>query len=187
MPTTQKSRPEGRLLEDPATFWSQTKISRGTATGIRTRVSAVRGRRPSPLDDSGLVARAWRRVPGIYSTSVEARVVRLGRPRGVRRTPIRRARPTSSERSSRATLRYCLRSRRKSGTPCGCGGIGRRAAFRSPWEQSRGGSSPLIRIRTEGPVTDGAFVVPAPCRVARVVPLPRADVRALVVVRRPAR
>ena len=24
-----------------------------TATGIRTRVSAVRGRRPSPLDDSG--------------------------------------------------------------------------------------------------------------------------------------
>src|SRR5829696_8414699 len=26
---------------------------RGTATGIRTPVSAVRGRRPSPLDDSG--------------------------------------------------------------------------------------------------------------------------------------
>jgi hypothetical protein len=25
-----------------------------TATGIRTRVSAVRGRRPSPLDDSGV-------------------------------------------------------------------------------------------------------------------------------------
>jgi hypothetical protein len=24
-----------------------------TATGIRTRVSAMRGRRPSPLDDSG--------------------------------------------------------------------------------------------------------------------------------------
>lgn len=29
------------------------RASRGTATGIRTRVSAVRGRRPSPLDDSG--------------------------------------------------------------------------------------------------------------------------------------
>src|SRR4051795_1083441 len=29
------------------------EASRGTATGIRTPVSAVRGRRPSPLDDSG--------------------------------------------------------------------------------------------------------------------------------------
>src|SRR3954471_7128477 len=28
----------------------------------------------------------------------------------------------------------------------GCGGIGRRARFRSVWERSRGGSSPLIRI-----------------------------------------
>src|SRR3712207_4751454 len=28
-------------------------LSEGTATGIRTPVSAVRGRRPSPLDDSG--------------------------------------------------------------------------------------------------------------------------------------
>ena len=28
-------------------------LPRGTATGIRTPVSAVRGRRPSPLDDSG--------------------------------------------------------------------------------------------------------------------------------------
>ena len=30
-------------------------IRASTATGIRTRVSAVRGRRPSPLDDSGVV------------------------------------------------------------------------------------------------------------------------------------
>ncbi len=28
----------------------------------------------------------------------------------------------------------------------GCGGIGRRARFRSVWGQPRGGSSPLIRI-----------------------------------------
>src|ERR1700737_3021526 len=31
---------------------------RSTATGIRTPVSAVRGRRPSPLDDSGVEARS---------------------------------------------------------------------------------------------------------------------------------
>src|SRR5579884_3631336 len=30
--------------------------------------------------------------------------------------------------------------------PRGCGGIGRRARFRSVWAQARGGSSPLIRI-----------------------------------------
>lgn len=31
----------------------QSQIAIHTATGIRTPVSAVRGRRPSPLDDSG--------------------------------------------------------------------------------------------------------------------------------------
>jgi hypothetical protein len=36
-----------------------------TATGIRTRVSAVRGRRPSPLDDSG-------EVPGLERSGVAA-------------------------------------------------------------------------------------------------------------------
>src|SRR3954469_19485335 len=30
--------------------------------------------------------------------------------------------------------------------PRGCGGIGRRARFRSVWGKPRGGSSPLIRI-----------------------------------------
>src|SRR5687768_12301395 len=32
------------------------------------------------------------------------------------------------------------------GQPRGCGGIGRRARFRSVWGRPRGGSSPLIRI-----------------------------------------
>src|SRR5690349_2492405 len=32
------------------------------------------------------------------------------------------------------------------GRPRGCGGIGRRARFRSVWASARGGSSPLIRI-----------------------------------------
>src|SRR5205823_1639519 len=37
------------------------------------------------------------------------------------------------------------------GRPRGCGGIGRRARFRSVWGKPRGGSSPLIRIaRTRG-------------------------------------
>ena len=39
----------GRLTTKPA----GRRASRSTATGIRTPVSAVRGRRPSPLDDSG--------------------------------------------------------------------------------------------------------------------------------------
>jgi hypothetical protein len=34
--------------------------------------------------------------------------------------------------------------------PRGCGGIGRRARFRSVWGQPRGGSSPLIRIAISG-------------------------------------
>jgi hypothetical protein len=34
------------------------------------------------------------------------------------------------------------------GAPRGCGGIGRRARFRSVWGKPRGGSSPLIRIAT---------------------------------------
>jgi hypothetical protein len=36
---------------------------------------------------------------------------------------------------------------RDSAPLCGCGGIGRRAGFRSLWERSRGGSSPLARTR----------------------------------------
>ena len=34
------------------------------------------------------------------------------------------------------------------GRPRGCGGIGRRARFRSVWASARGGSSPLIRIKS---------------------------------------
>src|SRR4029077_15513275 len=37
--------------------------------------------------------------------------------------------------------------------PRGCGGIGRRARFRSVWAKARGGSSPLIRISE----TSGGF------------------------------
>src|SRR5205823_10963717 len=36
--------------------------------------------------------------------------------------------------------------RRYTVPPRGCGGIGRRARFRSVWAKARGGSSPLIRI-----------------------------------------
>ena len=36
------------------------------------------------------------------------------------------------------------------GAPRGCGGIGRRARFRSVWGRPRGGSSPLIRIARSG-------------------------------------
>src|SRR4051812_46560103 len=42
--------------------------------------------------------------------------------------------------------------------PRGCGGIGRRARFRSVWGKPRGGSSPLIRIPVGGQL--GADVTP---------------------------
>jgi hypothetical protein len=41
--------------------------------------------------------------------------------------------------------------------PRGCGGIGRRARFRSVWGKPRGGSSPLIRIFAKPPQTRGFF------------------------------
>jgi hypothetical protein len=63
-----------------------------TATGIRTPVSAVRGRRPSPLDDGG----SWRailatRFPAArswgYSVGVHFRPVVQGSPVQNRRGP----------------------------------------------------------------------------------------------------
>jgi hypothetical protein len=60
----------------------------GTATGIRTRVSAVRGRRPSPLDDSGASWTGRRssstphaRVAGARRPSRAARLGKRGRRR----------------------------------------------------------------------------------------------------------
>src|SRR3954454_12669063 len=41
----------GPLKERRNPLWE--RVRKGTATGIRTPVSAVRGRRPSPLDDGG--------------------------------------------------------------------------------------------------------------------------------------
>ena len=48
-----------------------------------------------------------------------------------------------------------------SGRHCGCGEIGIHAAFRSPWGQPRGGSSPLSRMRFAGPLLP---CVSGPCR-----------------------
>ena len=109
-----------------------------TATGIRTRVSAMRGRRPSPLDDSGEIA---------------AR--RLAKPAARVRSRRLTARPRAT--GCAEPLRY-LRLRTR-----GCGGIGRRARFRSVSGQPGGGSSPLIRIASKALQT-GAFPSPAPPR-----------------------
>ena len=43
-------------------LWKAKRTS--TATGIRTRVSAMRGRRPSPLDDSGAQSDCTRLAKG---------------------------------------------------------------------------------------------------------------------------
>jgi hypothetical protein len=98
---------------------------RSTATGIRTRVSAMRGRRPSPLDDSGANRSAPRLAKPARLVPLGARARRNGQPA-----------PTWTGRTS--PLRYLRIAR-------GCGGIGRRARFRSVSGQPGGGSSPLIR------------------------------------------
>src|SRR5580693_4467103 len=46
----------------------------------------------------------------------------------------------------------------------GCGGIGRRAAFRSPCPSGRGGSSPLIRIPSEPKSSDSTVEPTSACR-----------------------
>jgi hypothetical protein len=103
-----------------------------TATGIRTRVSAMRGRRPSPLDDSGANS-CVEATKALRTIADGAASLAAARPRA--RAAQGRQRPSASAISS---LPY----------PRGCGGIGRRARFRSVSGQPGGGSSPLIRIRT---------------------------------------
>ena len=68
------------------------------------------------------------------------------RPRNTRRI-VRRTRRSSPVRQ-RALAGPFARRRARGYTvrPRGCGGIGRRARFRSVWASARGGSSPLIRI-----------------------------------------
>src|SRR5712691_7142434 len=57
-------------------------------------------------------------------------------------------------------VRGSPRARGYNGFPRGCGGIGRRARFRSVWGQPRGGSSPLIRIvESRDPCTSALGVV----------------------------
>ena len=100
-----------------------------TATGIRTRVSAMRGRRPSPLDDSGarstgtrLAKRSGQVPPGLSASEAFIAAPHPGLP-----APFGCA------------IFACSSAR-------GCGGIGRRARFRSVSGKPGGGSSPLIRI-----------------------------------------
>jgi hypothetical protein len=77
-------------------------LSVSTATGIRTPVSAVRGRCPSPLDDGG--ASAARIAKGFAAARA-----------------LDDAASGTWDRVSSSPI------------PCGCGGIGRRARFRSVW------------------------------------------------------
>ena len=119
-PETRNARLSGALLN--------------TATGIRTRVSAMRGRRPSPLDDSGANS-CVEATKALRTITVEAGSLAGARPRA-RAVQSRQRRPASAI----SSLPY----------PRGCGGIGRRARFRSVSGQPGGGSSPLIRIATLG-------------------------------------
>src|SRR3954468_6025591 len=88
---------------------------------MRTPVSAVRGRRPSPLDDGG---------QGRASLATD---------------PLLSSAPA----------------------PRGCGGIGRRARFRSVWGKPRGGSSPLIRMGLSPAAAEpSSLVIAAPASLA---------------------
>src|SRR5581483_5421808 len=112
-----------------------------TATGIRTPVSAMRGRRPSPLDDSGALgtgidasrAASRKRLRGRARTPVPQKADSAGVPEPVPRP----RRPPRASAVPRCDIFAC---------PRGCGGIGRRARFRSVSGKPGGGSSPLIRI-----------------------------------------
>ena len=91
--TATSSRPGqlGRILRRALSRNTQTPLLEraggSTATGIRTPVSAVRGRRPSPLDDGGssagdcsgpILARPgfWGYAPGVHRPVVEGSPVR---------------------------------------------------------------------------------------------------------------
>ena len=103
--------------------------SASTATGIRTRVSAMRGRRPSPLDDSGAQP-----TGSEASKALGAGAARPVLPRG----PSETSSPIPRLVGCGCAIFAC--------SARGCGGIGRRARFRSVSGQPGGGSSPLIRI-----------------------------------------
>ncbi len=85
-----------------------------TATGIRTRVSAMRGRRPSPLDDSGAESIGTRLAKRPASGSFSGDGYRLLRALGAIERLVARGCAIFAGSSAR-----------------GCGGIGRRARFRS--------------------------------------------------------
>ena len=85
--------------------------ARSTATGIRTPVSAVRGRRPSPLDDGGAPTRdcsggrrgcPWRgsRMQLVHSAGGRGKSgVKPARSRHCERVPMRRMEPLGARRS----------------------------------------------------------------------------------------
>ena len=60
---------------------------------------------------------------------------------------MRRVKPdTHADAGARGAAGLAQRATATIAAPRGCGGIGRRARFRSVWGKPRGGSSPLIRI-----------------------------------------
>ncbi len=113
----RRARPDPTELLPPGGAGCTTgRIS--TATGIRTPVSAVRGRRPSPLDDSGRTL-ALRRSGALDESS------KASSGEAVRVAPAGWA-AGRGDRDAFARENVYLRL----AVPRGCGGIGRRAGFR---------------------------------------------------------
>src|SRR6266511_1380295 len=91
--------------------------------------------------------------------------------------PAGAARASSATRSRpRLRTRIVYRWLGYTASPRGCGGIGRRARFRSVWGQPRGGSSPLIRTGPAGSIRCSRrarrlrFCLVEPCVVGKLRP-----------------
>ena len=131
------------------------------STASPTRPASRSARRPSrspspvptPRDIAGRAGRARACSCGTATTTPLGAMLALGLEEhggAVRAGFLHYTTPEEVDRlcdlvEARRTRKQAQRLRYNRRAACGCGGIGRRARFRSVWPKGRGGSSPLIR------------------------------------------
>ena len=135
--------------------------ARGREAALSMRPGACAARRRGRAGSRrswGCAGRAACRAPPCVSTRLWDVACASGGASSVTTTSVSRACPRRQARASASAASAAEKSKtpfqdgRKwygggyTCTPRGCGGIGRRARFRSVWAKARGGSSPLIRI-----------------------------------------
>jgi hypothetical protein len=146
-----------------------------TANGIRTRVTAVRGRRPSPLDDGGL-DRASRLAKQTTPAPTEGSTAPLG-PHARRRSPRRGAGRARRGPGSRACV--CRRARSQPFSTR-CSETGRKGAPRSPGRGAgeSGRRSSVGRARYDRSTTVNDTILarrPAHGPILQLIPLLKSD------------